>query len=134
MNIGGGNKSPELSWTPGPEGTLSYAVVLTDTSIDFVHWVLWDIPADVTSLPAALPSGATLTEPEGAQQKSLSGTAYAGSGRCSNVYEHRVYALSVAKLTDATGDTKSIKTEIEKVDLVSSYVKSQSREPATGCM
>lgn len=54
--VGGDDRSPQLSWTPGPDGTRSYAVTCYDpdapTDIGFVHWVLFDIPADTTSLPA----------------------------------------------------------------------------------
>ncbi len=57
----GVNTSPAMSWTAGPAGTLSYAVVLTDTFQNAAHWVIWDIPSTVTSLAAALPGTATLT-------------------------------------------------------------------------
>ena len=51
----GGNLSPELHWTKGPEGTLSYALSVYDpdapTGSGWWHWVVFDIPANVTSLP-----------------------------------------------------------------------------------
>ncbi|MGD1068111.1 MAG: YbhB/YbcL family Raf kinase inhibitor-like protein [Vulcanimicrobiaceae bacterium] len=50
----GDNLSPQLSWTPGPAGTKSYAITCWDpdapTGVGFVHWVLFDIPATTTSL------------------------------------------------------------------------------------
>ena len=74
----GANTSPAMSWTAGPAGTMSYAVVLTDTFQGAAHWVIWDIPSSVTSLPAALPNGAVLTDPAGAKQ--LHKIEFFGSG------------------------------------------------------
>lgn len=51
--------SPALAWSGPPEGTRSYALVCHDPdaplvkpgSYGFVHWVLYNIPADVAELP-----------------------------------------------------------------------------------
>lgn len=56
----GENTSPPLAWTSAPDGTQSFALVCHDPdaplvsggSYGFVHWVLYNIPAAVTSLPA----------------------------------------------------------------------------------
>ncbi|HEX2619110.1 MAG TPA: YbhB/YbcL family Raf kinase inhibitor-like protein [Phototrophicaceae bacterium] len=52
----GGNLSPELTWTGAPEGTKSFGLNMYDpdapTGSGFWHWVVFNIPADATSLPA----------------------------------------------------------------------------------
>ena len=60
----GDDVSPALDWSDVPEGTRSFAVVCHDPdaplvtpngTYGFVHWVLYNIPADVTMLSEAEP-------------------------------------------------------------------------------
>ena len=52
----GQNLSPALKWSAGPKGTRSYAVTVYDpdapTGSGWWHWLVYNIPADVTGLPA----------------------------------------------------------------------------------
>ena len=73
FGCGGGNKSPHLKWSGAPEGTKSFAITCYDpdapTGSGFWHWLVVNIPADVTELaldagnPKApkLPAGALQT-------------------------------------------------------------------------
>ena len=62
--IGGENISPSLAWSGAPDGTRSYAITCFDpdapSGSGWWHWVVTDIPVDVTSLAegAPLPAGA----------------------------------------------------------------------------
>ncbi len=50
----GDDLSPELKWQNPPEGTKRFALTLTDPNApegEFIHWVVYNIPATLTSLP-----------------------------------------------------------------------------------
>ena len=66
----GENLSPPLSWSGAPAGTESYALIAEDgdhhTGI-WVHWVLYNIPADVIELAEGIPTS-TAVLPDGTTQ------------------------------------------------------------------
>ena len=54
----GRDVSPPLRWSEPPEGTRSYALIMYDPDAPigtFIHWVLYDIPAERRELPEAVP-------------------------------------------------------------------------------
>src|SRR3982750_3097093 len=61
-----GNVFPGLSWTAGPSGTRSYAVIMQDadamrSGMPILHWTMVNIPATLTKLDAGMtdaPAGA----------------------------------------------------------------------------
>jgi Raf kinase inhibitor-like YbhB/YbcL family protein len=48
---GGGNQSPELSWTHAPGNTQSFVVTMFDVTASFTHWGMYNIPATTNELP-----------------------------------------------------------------------------------
>ncbi|HET8582946.1 MAG TPA: YbhB/YbcL family Raf kinase inhibitor-like protein [Jatrophihabitans sp.] len=112
FGAGGEDVSPQLSWSGAPDGTQSYAVTVYDpdapTASGFWHWAVFNIPADVTSLPSGA-SGSNL--PDGAVElKNDGGTVgYIGAapppGHGPHHYHVVVHAVDVPKLdvpADAT--------------------------------
>lgn len=64
----GRNVSPAIMWSGAPASTKQYALILDDPDAqfggqNFVHWVVYKIPAAAKGLPAELPMDATLTAP-----------------------------------------------------------------------
>lgn len=93
----GGNQSPQLSWSDAPGGTRSFAVTCYDpdapTGSGFWHWVVANIPANVTELPLDAGNPASGKLPAGAVTlRNDAGTnAYAGPCPPQRDHPHRYY-------------------------------------------
>jgi Raf kinase inhibitor-like YbhB/YbcL family protein len=110
----GGNISPALAWSNAPAGTKSFALLMHDpdapTASGWWHWVVYDIPADTTSLPAGAGDPHKKLMPAGALQGRTDFGTPGYGGPCPppgkpHRYYLRLYALKVAKLdvpADAT--------------------------------
>jgi Raf kinase inhibitor-like YbhB/YbcL family protein len=110
VNPKGQNISPPLSWGPGPTGTKSYAVVLMHLDTP-EHWVIWDIPASVTSLPENIEHAAQPAAPAGSKQSLANLDGFQGSGYlgpCPQMpnsvqsYRFTLYALDVETVPGLT--------------------------------
>ncbi|MBD2184711.1 YbhB/YbcL family Raf kinase inhibitor-like protein [Aerosakkonema funiforme] len=102
--------SPPLKWDAPPTGTQSLALIVDDPDAPmgtFVHWVLYDLPTEITNLPEAVPNDATLAS-GGTQGKNDFGKLGYG-GPCPPSGTHRyffkLYALD-RYLELASGATK----------------------------
>jgi len=110
VNPKGQNISPPLSWGPGPAGTKSYAVVLMHVPSP-EHWVLWDIPPNVTALPENIEHVAQPAVPAGSKQSLANLDGFNGSGylgpcpqtpNSKQSYKFTVYALDVETVPGLT--------------------------------
>ena len=100
------NVSPPLAWTGVPTGTVSLALIMDDPdapSGTWVHWVLYNIPAETTNLEQGKTGGGT----DGKNDFSKLGYGGPCPPRGSNHrYYVKVYALDI-KLDIKAGATKT---------------------------
>jgi Raf kinase inhibitor-like YbhB/YbcL family protein len=71
LTCDGGGAMPQLTWSGAPDGTKSYAVSVLDTDADtpkgnFVHWVVYSIPANVTAITGVPGETAAQADPASA--------------------------------------------------------------------
>lgn len=88
--------SPALHWSAPPNGTRSFALVLRDPDAPhgtYIHWVLYNLPAHLRSLPPKLPPAERL--PNGARQglNSAQSTGYTGPCPPPGPTHHYVFTL-----------------------------------------
>ncbi len=112
----GPDVSPALSWSDPPAGAQSFALIADDPDAPvgtWVHWVLYDLPADARSLAENIPKEGQL--PNGARQGRNDFRKIGYGGPCPppgkpHRYFFKLYALD-AKLNLKAGATK---TEAER--------------------
>lgn len=109
----GDDTSPALVWTGVPAGTKSLALIVDDPDAPdpaapkrvWVHWVLWDVPPEVTSLPEGV-GDADL--PPGTRVGINDSHEMGYGGPCPPIgrhrYFHKLYALDtvIGPLPEAT--------------------------------
>jgi Raf kinase inhibitor-like YbhB/YbcL family protein len=91
----GANVSPPLAWESGPEGTRAWVLIAEDPDARmWVHWLVVNLPAEVTSLEP----GASGNLPAGALEGETDFGPARYGGPCPPSGEHRyvftLYALS----------------------------------------
>lgn len=128
----GASLSPAISWSAGPSGTKSYALLLEDENgvrdgKSIVHWVVYNIPANVTALPDNLPKDGQLDSPAGIRQGiTITGsTGYVGPKPRPNTgthhYNFQLYAL------DKTLDLAAGATREQWTQAISGHVLAKGK-------
>ena len=97
----GDNLSPSAAWAGEPEGTQSFALIMDDPDAPagtWNHWLLWDIPASVHSVPRQYPAA----HPVRSGTNDFGETGYGGPcpprGDGAHRYFFRLYALDTPTL------------------------------------
>lgn len=103
--------SPDLKWSGVPQGAKSLALICDDPDAPvgtWVHWVLFNIPPDITALQAGIPADATLKN--GARHGKNDFRKLGYGGPCppggTHRYYFKLYALDTV-LTLESGSTKA---------------------------
>jgi Raf kinase inhibitor-like YbhB/YbcL family protein len=113
----GENLSPELTWGDPPAGTQSLALLFDDPDArGWVHWLVYNLPAEVRGLPEDLPDGDTL--PMGGLQGVTSFGDVGYGGPCPppgapHTYVFTLYALDSQLDLEAGANANAFKAAIE---------------------
>jgi Raf kinase inhibitor-like YbhB/YbcL family protein len=127
----GDDVSPRLTWSGTPERTRSFALVLDDPDAPrgtFTHWVVYDLPADLTELG----EGST----QGTQGRNSFGrTGYGGPcpppGDQPHRYRFTLYALDVPTLAVANGTREELERKVDTHVLATArLIGRYQRQPA----
>jgi Raf kinase inhibitor-like YbhB/YbcL family protein len=114
----GPDDSPQLDWTGAPNGTKTFALIVDDPDAPdpkapkmvYVHWVVYNIPAETTRLP----ENAHRKLPSGAKHGCNDWKRATWGGPCPPIGRHRYFFKLYALDTDLRGLTNPDKAEVEK--------------------
>lgn len=131
----GENISPPLAWERVPEGTVSFVVLMEDPDVatdpPFVHWSVYNLPADVAALDEGVPGLPRLQLPEGALQgrNDRGSVGYFGprppADDPAHEYHFQIFAL------DTTLDLLHGATRAELLDAMNGHVLAQGEVVGT---
>jgi len=107
--------SPPLTWTSVPEGTKTFALICDDPDAPmgtWVHWVLFNLPADIQELPENIPPERELES--GGKQGMNDFRKIGYGGPCPPGGTHRYYFKLYALDTELDLEVGATKRELLK--------------------
>lgn len=123
----GDDISPPLEWQDPPENTKSFALIADDPDAPagtWVHWVLFNLPAETRSLPEAVPADTELAD--GGQHGKNSWKRLGYGGPCppggTHRYFFKLYALDTVLDLDAGASKEQLLQAMEGHILVQTEV------------
>jgi Raf kinase inhibitor-like YbhB/YbcL family protein len=112
----GADVSPELAWSDAPSGTKSLALIVDDPDAPagvWVHWVLYDLPAETRDLPEGMPKDRELRS--GARQGKNDFGKIGYNGPCPPSGPAHRYFFKLYALREKTGlKAGASKDELER--------------------
>lgn len=118
----GGDLSPPLAWNDPPAGARTLALVMQDPDAPggtFTHWLLYNLPATVRTLPEGVPKALHVSQPvAGKQGRNDYGTIGYGGPQPPpgerHRYVFRVFALDGRLDLRAGADISAFGLELER--------------------
>ena len=124
----GDNLNPALAWTDAPVGTQSFAITLIDRSAgNYVHWVHFDIPADVTGVVRGGSAELGGEDGTGNEAPGYFGPCPPG---LDHRYEFTVYALDASLGLEPGADFVDVKKAIDQHELAEASISGMRSGPA----
>jgi len=114
----GDDISPPIAWSGAPNDTNTFALIMDDPDAPvgtWVHWVLFNLPGDATTLVVRFPADAVLTD--GTQQGTNSWGKIGYGGPCPPSGVHRyffkLYALDTSLALDESATKEDVLAAME---------------------
>jgi Raf kinase inhibitor-like YbhB/YbcL family protein len=115
----GADISPALEWSGAPSGTKSFALIVDDPDAPdpakpqrvYVHWVVYNIPANTTELPE---NAAKSWLPSGTAQGSNDWGKQTYGGPCPPIGRHRYFFKLYALDAELNGLSNPNKAQLER--------------------
>ena len=126
----GEDRSPRLTWTGTPENARSLALVMDDPDAPrgtFTHWVVYDLPSDLTELGEGSTQG---TQGRNSFGRSGYGGPCPPPGDQPHRYRFTLHGLDVPSLALANGTREELEAKIEgHIVATARLVGRYSRQP-----